>query len=129
MEKIIRVELEKIPAEILKEVNPEEFLQEMKKRGVEVEEIILLNDEPELKEYLLNDMEIDLDYDVVYPEGGFDLIKYDSVKETLDFGGCRYLLMFIQKDPSGDEYIWYSGYRDISNLNREIRLWDLENSI
>ena len=129
MKNFVKFNLLDLEADEIKNFNIESFLSELEKRKVKLEEIIILSDEPEIKNYLVDELKIDFDFDVLYPEGGMDLLKYDEKGKTLELNGCRYLLKFRQKESNGDQNIWYSGYRDISNLEREIKFIDLESSL
>lgn len=129
MKNFIKFNLLDLVEDEVKNLNSESFLGELEKRKVKLEEIIILSEESEIKNYLVDELKIDFDFDVLYPEGGVDLLKYDEKEKTLELNGCRYLLKFTQKESNGDKNIWYSGYRDISNLEREIKFIDLESTL
>jgi len=55
-----------------------ELTQEFQKRKVEVKEFITLDENSDTVKYLFQDLELDLDYDILYPEGFSEVLEYDS---------------------------------------------------
>ncbi|MGL4567595.1 MAG: hypothetical protein ACRCU6_03580 [Fusobacteriaceae bacterium] len=106
-----------------------ELTQEFQKRKVEVKEFITLEENSDTVKYLFQDLELDLDYDILYPEGFSEVLEYDSQNNRLSINGYSYLVKFYQKDKDGDDYIWYSAYKDLNNLEKELISIDLGDSI
>lgn len=106
-----------------------ELIQELAKRKVEIRGFIPLDETPDLAHFILQDLELELDFDLLYPEGSLDEITYDEKEKKLSLHGYTHLVKFYQKDSDGDDYIWYSAYKDLNNLNKELVSIDLGDSI
>lgn len=102
-----------------------ELTQEFQKRKVEVREFITLEENSDTVKYLFEELELELDYDVLYPEGFSEVLEYDSKENRFSTNGYSHLIKFYQKDKDGDDYIWYSAYKDLNNLEKELISIDL----
>lgn len=106
-----------------------DFIEDLKKRRVEIRGFIPLDESPALSEFILEELGLELDFDILYPEGFLDEITYKKEDKHLHIMGYTYLVKFYQKDSDGDDYIWYSAYKDLNNLNKELISIDLGESI
>ncbi|MGL6098890.1 MAG: hypothetical protein ACRC0G_04620 [Fusobacteriaceae bacterium] len=106
-----------------------ELIKKFQKRKVEVREFISLEENSDTIRYLFQDLELELDYDILYPEGFSEVLEYDSEKNIFSNNGYSHLVKFYQKDKDGDDYIWYSAYKDLNSLEKELISIDLGDSI
>lgn len=94
---------------------------QLKKYSVEIVGIIPLEKGIELKKIIIENLKINLDEDIIYPEdlGG---IIYEY-KDQLNFGNYRYLVILKEVFPGSNEvFFWYHAYENLENLVLEFKL-------
>lgn len=105
----------------------ENFVEELKKRNVTIVACANMDKVEEVAKVVeiieKNSLKAD---EFLYPEGGVEEISYDKANKNFVKSNFNFIFVFKQKDSDGDEYIWCSVYKDLNNLEKELRLIDLE---
>ncbi|MGL5950392.1 MAG: hypothetical protein ACRCZH_03110, partial [Cetobacterium sp.] len=99
------------------------FLKQLKNSDVEMVAVIALESGAKFASYILEELQIDLAEDIIYPENSGGEISYDEDMEELVFGEYRYLVIFKEDEYGDGDYIyWYSAYKNLENISKELNL-------